>query len=224
MKKLAPSILSADFSKLAEDVKLIEKGGADLIHVDVMDGHFVPNISYGATVMKSLLGKTRLPFDVHLMIEDPDKYIEDFITEKTEYVTVHEEACRHLHRTVCHIREHGIRAGVAVNPATPVSALEEILPEVDMVLLMSVDPGFGGQSFIGSVLKKAEKLDKIRKECGLDFELEMDGGINKDNLKSVLEVQTDIIVAGSSIFCTEDITGSAREFCAEIKEGNYAIR
>ena len=164
MNKLAPSILSADFSKLAEDVEKIEKGGADIIHVDVMDGHFVPNISFGATVMKSLTGKTGLPFDVHLMIENPDRYLEDFVTPQTEYITVHEEACPHLNRTVDHIKSLGVKAGVAINPATPVSSLECIMEEADMILLMSVNPGFGGQNVISSVKDKARELEAIKKE------------------------------------------------------------
>ena len=148
MKKLAPSILSADFSKLAEDVAKIEAGGADYIHVDVMDGHFVPNITYGPVVMKSLLGKTDLPFDVHLMIENPDQYLEDFVTPNTAFITVHQEACTHLNRTIQHIKSLGVKAGVSLNPATSLSTLDYILEDVDMVLIMSVNPGFGGQKFI----------------------------------------------------------------------------
>lgn len=143
MNKLAPSILSADFSKLGEEVNAIEKAGAHLIHVDVMDGHFVPNISYGATVMKSLLGKTKLPFDVHLMIENPDDHMEDFVTDNTEYITVHQEACTHLDRTVSHIKALGMKAGVSLNPATPIHTLDLILPKLDLVLIMTVNPGFG---------------------------------------------------------------------------------
>ena len=150
MFKLAPSILSADFSQLGKQVELIEKGGADLIHVDVMDGHFVPNISFGAAVMKSVEKCVSLNFDVHLMIEYPDDYIEDFMTLRTEFITVHQEACTHLHRTIGHIKNLGAKAGVSLNPATPVSTLEEILDELDLVLIMSVNPGFGGQKFINS--------------------------------------------------------------------------
>ena len=154
MAQLAPSILSADFSQLAESVKQIEKGGAHFIHVDVMDGHFVPNISFGAAVMKSLVGKTDMPFDVHLMIEDPDKYLEDFVTDQTEYIVVHEEACVHLNRTIQHIKSLGVKAGVAINPATSLTTLDYILEEVDLVLIMSVNPGFGGQKFIPSALER----------------------------------------------------------------------
>ena len=205
MAKLAPSILSADFSRLAEHVNEIEKAGAHLIHVDVMDGHFVPNITFGAPVMKSLLGKTGIPFDVHLMIENPDMYIADFVTENTEYITVHQEACIHLHRTIQNIRSHGVRAGVSINPATPVCMIEEVLSDVDMVLVMSVNPGFGGQKFIPSALDKIRALDNIRKERNLDFVIEIDGGAGADNIDEILAAGTDIVVAGSSVFKKGDI-------------------
>lgn len=205
MAKLAPSILSADFSRLAEQVNEIEKAGAHLIHVDVMDGHFVPNITFGAPVMKSLLGKTGIPFDVHLMIENPDMYIADFVTENTEYITVHQEACIHLHRTIQNIRSHGVKAGVSINPATPVCMIEEVLSDVDMVLVMSVNPGFGGQKFIPSALDKIRALDNIRKERNLDFVIEIDGGAGADNIDEILAAGTDIVVAGSSVFKKEDI-------------------
>ena len=205
MAKLAPSILSADFSRLAEQVNEIEKAGAHLIHVDVMDGHFVPNITFGAPVMKSLLGKTGIPFDVHLMIENPDMYIADFVTENTEYITVHQEACVHLHRTIQNIRSHGVKAGVSINPATPVCMIEEVLPDVDMVLVMSVNPGFGGQKFIPSALDKIRALDNIRKERNLDFVIEIDGGAGTDNIDEILAAGTDIVVAGSSVFKKGDI-------------------
>ncbi len=205
MAKLAPSILSADFSRLAEQVNEIEKAGAHLIHVDVMDGHFVPNITFGAPVMKSLMGKTGIPFDVHLMIENPDMYIADFVTENTEYITVHQEACIHLHRTIQNIRSHGVKAGVSINPATPVCMIEEVLSDVDMVLVMSVNPGFGGQKFIPSALDKIRALDNIRKERNLDFVIEIDGGAGADNIDEILAAGTDIVVAGSSVFKKGDI-------------------
>ena len=210
MAKLAPSILSADFSRLAEQVKEIEKAGAHLIHVDVMDGHFVPNITFGAPVMKSLLGKTGIPFDVHLMIENPDMYIADFVTENTEYITVHQEACIHLHRTIQNIRSHGVKAGVSINPATPVCMIEEVLSDVDMVLVMSVNPGFGGQKFIPSALDKIRALDNIRKERNLDFVIEIDGGVGADNIDEILAAGTDIVVAGSSVFKKGDIGEQVR--------------
>ena len=218
MKKLAPSILSADFARLEEDVRSIASGGAHLIHVDVMDGHFVPNISFGATVMKSLEGKTDLPFDVHLMIEEPDRYLEDFMTEKTEFITVHQEACVHLNRTVDHIRSLGCKAGVSINPATPVALLEDILPFVDLVLVMSVNPGFGGQKLIGACLDKVRALRKIRDEKGLDYQIEIDGGVTLENLREVAEAGTDIIVAGSAVFKAENIEATVREFCSVLEE------
>ncbi len=218
MIQLAPSILSADFSKLEEDVKAIERGGAHLIHVDVMDGHFVPNISFGASVMKSLLGKTNVPFDVHLMIEDPDKYLEDFLTPNTEYITVHQEACVHLHRTIQHIKDKGVKAGVSLNPATPLETLDYILQDVDMVLLMSVNPGFGGQSLIPQVLDKVRELAKIKKERNLDFLIEIDGGVKLDNVKEVVDAGVEIVVAGSAVFKADDIEARTKEFVKLIGE------
>lgn len=212
MFKLAPSILSADFAQLAESVKAIEKGGADIIHVDVMDGHFVPNISFGSAVMKSLNKHTELNYDVHLMIENPDKYIGDFVTDKTEYITVHQEACVHLHRTIQLIKSHGIKAGVSINPATPVSLLEDILEDVDMVLVMSVNPGFGGQKFIPSALKKIETLAQIRAEKELDFVIEVDGGVTLDNAAQIAAAGADMLVAGSAVFGAEDVVKRTQEF------------
>lgn len=212
MFELAPSILSADFSKLGEDVSSIEKGGADLIHVDVMDGHFVPNISFGSAVMKSLNKITKLPYDVHLMIENPDRYLEDFVTEKTEYITVHQEACIHLHRTVQHIKGLGIKAGVSINPATSLTVIEEILDDIDLVLIMSVNPGFGGQKFIPSALSKIERLAKIRDERGLKFKIEVDGGVTLNNAAQIANAGADILVAGSAVFGADDIVNRTREF------------
>ena len=214
MFKLAPSILSADFSQLGKQVELIEKGGADLIHVDVMDGHFVPNISFGAAVMKSVEKCVSLNFDVHLMIENPDDYIEDFMTLMTEFITVHQEACTHLHRTIGHIKNLGAKAGVSLNPATPVSTLEEILDELDLVLIMSVNPGFGGQKFINSSLRKIKKLSEIRRERGLDFQIEVDGGVNLDNAPLLAEAGIEIAVAGSSVFGADDIDRRIKDFIA----------
>ena len=212
MKKLAPSILSADFAKLGAETEKIEKAGAHIIHVDVMDGHFVPNISYGATVMKSLLGKTKLPFDVHLMIENADKYIPDFVTDNTEYITVHQEACTHLDRTIEFIKSFGVKAGVALNPATPPQTLEYVADKLDMVLVMSVNPGFGGQSVIDNARTQIKKLDDFRKKNNLDFEIEVDGGVNLSNVREICDAGTDIIVAGSSIFGAEDIGNRVGEF------------
>lgn len=212
MVKLAPSILSADFGHLAEDVKKIEEGGADYIHVDVMDGHFVPNISFGASVMKCLNDKTKLPYDIHLMIENPDMYIDDFVTPKTEYITVHQEACIHLNRTVQNIKSKGVKAGVSINPATPVSTLECILPDVDLVLIMSVNPGFGGQKFIPGSLEKVRELAEIKKRKNLDFAIEIDGGITLENIKEVVEGGVEIAVAGSAVFKAEDVVERVRAF------------
>lgn len=212
MLKLAPSILSADFGHLAEDVKKIEEGGADYIHVDVMDGHFVPNISFGAPVMKCLNGKTDLPYDVHLMIENPDRYIEDFVTPQTAYITVHQEACTHLHRTVQNIKSKGIKAGVSINPATPVSTLQCILPDVDLVLIMSVNPGFGGQKFITGALEKVRELAEIKRSENLDFVIEIDGGITLDNIKEVMEAGVEMAVAGSAVFKADDVVQRVKDF------------
>ena len=217
MIELAPSILSADFSRLGEDVKQIENAGAHLIHVDVMDGHFVPNISYGATVMKSLCGRTQMPFDVHLMIENPDQYIGDFVTEQTEYITVHQEACVHLNRTLQHIKSLGVKAGIALNPATPLSVLEYCLEDVDMVLIMSVNPGFGGQRFIPSALNKVKRLYRMKNERNPELKIEIDGGINLSNVRSVTDAGVEIVVAGSSVFGCKDVAGSVKKFITEFK-------
>lgn len=203
MAKVAPSILSADFSKLGADVQEICEFGADYIHVDVMDGAFVPNISFGAGVMKSLNNVATIPYDVHLMIEDPDRYIEDFVTPNTEFITVHQEACRHLDRTIQHIHSTGVKAGVALNPATPIVMVEDVLNKVDMILIMSVNPGFGGQKFIPRALDKIRRLDEIRKANGYDFVIEVDGGVNLQNCEELNSVGTDILVAGSAVFKAE---------------------
>lgn len=203
MAKVAPSILSADFSKLGADVQEICEFGADYIHVDVMDGAFVPNISFGAGVMKSLNNVATIPYDVHLMIEDPDRYIEDFVTPNTEFITVHQEACRHLDRTIQHIHSTGVKAGVALNPATPIVMVEDVLDKVDMILIMSVNPGFGGQKFIPRALDKIRRLDEIRKTNGYDFVIEVDGGVNLQNCEELKSVGTDILVAGSAVFKAE---------------------
>ena len=214
MAKIAPSILAADFANLERDIHDIEVHGGDWVHVDVMDGHFVPNITYGPVVMKSLLGKTGLPFDVHLMIENPDAFLEDFMTPNTEYITVHQEACTHLNRTIQHIKSLGIKAGVSINPATPIGVLEDILGDVDMVLVMSVNPGFGGQKFIPRALDKIKCLDQWRKEEGLDFLIEVDGGVTLDNAVEIAQAGADILVAGSAVFGAADIVKRTEEFKA----------
>ncbi len=212
MGVLAPSILSADFSKLGEQVQIISEAGAGLVHIDVMDGHFVPNISFGAPVMKSLNGWNTSPYDVHLMIENPDQYIADFVTDKTEYIVVHQEACRHLHRTIQNIKSHGVKAGVSLNPATPVSTLDCILEELDLVLVMSVNPGFGGQKFIPQTLEKIKELDRIRKEKGYAYKIEIDGGVSLDNVEMIRDAGCDIFVAGSAVFGADDIGKRVEDF------------
>lgn len=214
MKRLAPSILSADFSKLGEDVKKIEDAGAHLVHVDVMDGHFVPNITIGPAVMKSLRRWTSMPFDVHLMISDPDRYAPLFVTPQTEFITVHAEACTHLHRTLQSIRDLGVKAGVALNPATPLSALEYAADLADLVLVMSVNPGFGGQSFIPSALDKVRRLAEMRKEGGYAFEIEIDGGVGTGNMAEVSAAGVDIAVAGSAVYGAEDVETRVHELIA----------
>ncbi|MGP1569873.1 MAG: ribulose-phosphate 3-epimerase [Eubacteriales bacterium] len=218
MVRLAPSLLSADFSNLGADIKKIEDAGAHLLHVDVMDGHFVPNISFGATVMKSLQGKTKLPFDVHLMIERPDDYIADFVTEQTEFIIVHEEACIHLNRTVNYIKSFGVKAGVALNPATTLRTLDYMFDDIDLVLVMSVNPGFGGQKFMEPAIEKIKALQSIKKAHNLNFEIEVDGGIGKDNVKRVVEAGATIIVAGSAIFKAEDIKMQTKKILENINK------
>ena len=204
MAKIAPSILAADLAKLGYEVADICKGGCDFIHVDVMDGTFVPNISFGSAVMKSLNGYATAPYDVHLMIENPDQYLEEFVTDNTAYITVHYEACPHICRTLAHIKEHGVKAGVSINPGTPVSCLEAVLPFVDMVLVMSVNPGFGGQKFIPETAGKVSRLNKLRKENGDNFEIEVDGGVSDKNSGILISSGADILVAGSAVFKYED--------------------
>lgn len=212
MVKLAPSILSADFSRLLEHVKEVENAGVPYLHVDVMDGHFVPNISFGAPILAALKGKTNLFMDVHLMIENPDQYVEDFVKAGADLINVHVEACPHLHRTIQHIKSFGVKAAVALNPATPLSVLEEILPELDMVLLMSVNPGFGGQSYIESVTDKITRLKAMIDARGLNCDIQVDGGVKEDNVKRVVDAGANVIVAGSAIFGKSDIAAAVKAF------------
>ncbi|PIC78597.1 ribulose-phosphate 3-epimerase [Sporosarcina sp. P19] len=204
MIKIAPSILAADFARLGEEVKEVEKAGAELIHIDVMDGHFVPNITMGPIVVEALRPLTELPLDVHLMIENPDAYIEDFASAGADYITVHVEACPHLHRTLQLIKSTGAKPGVVLNPHTPVEHIMHVLEDIDMVLFMTVNPGFGGQSFIHSVLPKVKQLSDIIKERNLSIEIEIDGGINEETIKPCVEAGATIFVAGSAIYGKED--------------------
>jgi ribulose-phosphate 3-epimerase len=204
MIKISPSILSADFSRLGEDVQAVDRAGADYIHIDVMDGHFVPNITIGPLVVDALRKVTDKPLDVHLMIENPDLYIPDFAKAGADIITVHQEAVPHLHRTVQLIKSLGKKAGVSLNPATPVETLDVVLDELDLVLIMSVNPGFGGQSFIPSALDKIRALRQRITERGLVTELEVDGGVKIDNIREVVAAGADVLVAGSAVFNTED--------------------
>jgi len=209
--KVAPSILSADFAKLGEEIKEVEQGGAELIHVDVMDGHFVPNITIGPLIVKAIRPYTQLPLDVHLMIENPDRYIPDFIKQGADIISVQQEACIHLHRTISLIKDLGAKASVALNPATPIQMLEPILPDLDMVLLMTVNPGFGGQSFIASVLPKIQDLRMMLDERGLQhIEIEVDGGINAETAPQVVGAGASILVAGSAVYGEADRAGAIR--------------
>jgi ribulose-phosphate 3-epimerase len=204
MVKIAPSILSADFSKLGEEIKDVEKGGADYIHVDVMDGHFVPNITIGPLIVEAIRPITKLPLDVHLMIEHPDQYIEAFANAGADYITVHVEACKHLHRTIHHIKSFGVKAGVVLNPATPVQMIEHIIDDIDMVLLMTVNPGFGGQKFIEQVLPKIRQVKELVDNKGLSVEIEVDGGVNEETARKCVEAGANVLVAGSAIYNEKD--------------------
>ena len=205
MIKLAPSILSADFARLLEDVKKVEKAGCEYLHIDVMDGHFVPNITLGPAIVKSLRKDVNMVFDAHLMIENPDNYIKEFADAGCDIIVVHQEACRHLHRTIQNIKSYGIKAGVSLNPATPIETIKYVLEDVDMVLLMSVNPGFGGQSYIPVVTKKIKELRALIDEMGLDIDIEVDGGVKPSNISEVVNAGANVIVAGSAIFNAGDI-------------------
>lgn len=211
MAILAPSILSADFSDLERQIKLAENGGADWIHCDIMDGHFVPNITFGPMMVKTVRKVTSLPVDTHLMIENPDLYLEAFIRAGSDYLTVHQEAVIHLDRTLSRIRELGAKAGVSLNPSTPVSTIADVADKIDLLLIMSVNPGFGGQSFIKNSLKKIKQAVDLRIELNANFIIEIDGGINKHTIKEALDSGCQAFVAGSSVFGASDIAASAAE-------------
>ncbi|MCL6616542.1 MAG: ribulose-phosphate 3-epimerase [Anoxybacillus ayderensis] len=215
MIKIAPSILSANFAKLGEEIVDVERGGADYIHVDVMDGHFVPNITIGPLIVEAIRPVTALPLDVHLMIEQPDRYIPTFAKAGADYLTVHVEACPHLHRTIHLIKEHGVKAGVALNPHTPIAMIEHIIEDIDLVLFMTVNPGFGGQSFIPAVLPKIRAFSTLVRERGLSVEIEVDGGIHAETAKLCVQAGANVLVAGSAIYNQADRAQAIRA----IREG-----
>ncbi|MGA7292885.1 MAG: ribulose-phosphate 3-epimerase [Terriglobales bacterium] len=211
MIELAPSILAADFAHLADQIERATAGGAHLIHVDVMDGHFVPNLTMGPPIVKSLRRATQLPLDCHLMIEDPDLYIADFAEAGADWISVHQEVCRHLNRTLHLIKQHNCRAGVVINPATPVETLSEVLDIVDYVLVMSVNPGFGAQKFIPQTLHKMRKLSEIRADRGYRYRIEVDGGVALDTVADVVRAGAEVLVAGNAVFGKGDPQVNAQE-------------
>ena len=219
LKKISPSILSADFSRLKEEVQAVEKAGADYIHVDVMDGHFVPNITIGPMIVESLRKMTSLPLDVHLMIQNPDEFLTAFVEAGAGILTVHVEACPHLHRTLTEIKKRGARAGVSLNPATPLCLIEPALEYADLVLVMTVNPGFGGQEFIPAMLPKIKQLRSLIDRKGWNLELEVDGGIKVDNIGAVAKAGADVFVSGSGIFKTSDYGKTITATPEEIKKG-----
>lgn len=212
MIKIAPSLLSANFADLTKDIRKLEEGKADYLHLDVMDGIYVPNITFGPPVIKKIKKVTELPFDVHLMIDRPERFIEDFVDAGADIITVHEESTMHLHRTIQIIKSFGIKAGVTLNPSTSLSTLEYIMDDIDLILIMSVNPGFGGQSFIPAMKEKIAKVREMIDERNLDIILEVDGGIKLDNAKEIIELGADLLVVGSGIFGADDIPKRIGEF------------
>ena len=211
MKLLAPSILSADLSQLSQQIKVVEDNGADWIHCDIMDGHFVPNITFGPVLVEAAKRSTNLPLDVHLMIKNPDKYLEDFRKAGADIISVHFEEVVHLNRTIVKIKELGAKAGVVINPSTPVSFIKDIAEYIDLLLIMTVNPGFGGQSFIPNSLRRISDAVKLREELNLNFLIEVDGGVSKSNINSIKETGCDVFVAGSSIFKADNIAAATKE-------------
>lgn len=218
MKKIAPSILSADFSRLGEEIRAVEAAGADYIHIDVMDGHFVPNITIGPLVVDAVRKITTLPLDVHLMIENPDLYIADFAAAGADIIVVHAEASIHLHRSIQLIKSLGKRAGVSLNPATPLNHLEYVLKDLDLVLLMTVNPGFGGQSFIEECIPKIKALRAMLDKRGSEAELEVDGGVKVDNIARIAHAGADVFVAGSAVFNSDDYAATIKALKSRAKE------
>ena len=212
MIKLAPSILSANFANLLSHIKEVENAGCEYLHIDVMDGHFVPNITLGPSIVNSLRSDVKMLFDVHLMIEKPDDYIKDFVDSGADLITVHAEACTHLHRTIQNIKSYGIKAGVALNPATSLENIKYIIEDVDMILIMTVNPGFGGQSFIESMIPKIKELKEFIKSKNLKIDIQVDGGVKPENVRKVYEAGANVIVAGSAIFNSEDIKSEVEKF------------
>ncbi|MBM3446516.1 MAG: ribulose-phosphate 3-epimerase [Bacteroidetes bacterium] len=211
---LAPSVLSADFARLAEHIQTVESAGADWLHLDVMDGLFVPNLSFGQPVVRAIRAVTTLPLDVHLMIQDPGRYLDSFAQAGADILTIHLEACVHLHRNLQQIKALGLQAGVALNPHTPVESLWPVLPDLDLVCLMSVNPGFGGQAFIPATMNKLAALDRYRKEHGFTFRIEIDGGVDLINAASLMQAGADVLVAGNSVFGQADAAQAVRAFKA----------
>jgi ribulose-phosphate 3-epimerase len=222
MVEILPSILAADFARLGEEISKVEKAGASMLHVDIMDGHFVPNISIGIPVVESIRKVTRLKLDVHLMISDPDHYAPEFIRAGADHILVHQEACIHLDRTLRMIRSEGALAGVVLNPATPIAMLNDVLDLVDHVLIMSVNPGYGGQSFIPNALRKIQALAWRRKELGLNFAIEIDGGVALDNAAEIVRAGCDWLVAGSSVFHTPDARAAFQDLERTAREATLA--
>ena len=205
MVKIAPSILSADFANLERDIRLVDELGADYIHVDVMDGQFVPNITLGANIVSAIRPVTKLPLDVHLMVQEPERFIEEFAKAGSDIITVHQESTVHIHRAMQMIKNSGVKAGVVINPGTPVSAIEHVLPLADLVLIMTVNPGFGGQAFIPECLEKVKQLDRLREEKGYTYEIEIDGGVDDKTAASCVEAGADVLVAGSYVYNAPDV-------------------
>lgn len=215
MVMLSPSILSADFKALGDDIQKLEKYGADLIHIDVMDGMFVPNISFGIPIIKSIRDITKIPFDVHLMIEEPSRYIEDFVKAGADIITIHAEADRHLDRTINYIKSFGVKAGLAINPATPISSIKHLISELDMVLVMSVNPGFGGQKYISYSSEKIKEVKELANQYNKNLLIEVDGGIGVENINEVVQSGANVVVAGSAVFKNGEIEKNIRD----LKEG-----